>query len=173
MAGGATFRRAGHADDLRAYRAVVLARDAQLAAVEADLVGYFAKEPFAAGVARLGAYRGGGGEVCDWRRFGQASALMGFVGLVPSEYSKWRQHPTGPYHPGRQRPSAHPAGRGRLGIPASAFGGRRVSRSAKRGCRLRWWPGLTAQLRLCGRFRHLAAKKNIKSVVAAAVAREL
>jgi transposase len=31
----------------------------------------------------------------------------------------------------------------------------------------------SAQLRLCGRFRHLTAKKNIKSVVAAAVAREL
>ena len=30
-----------------------------------------------------------------------------------------------------------------------------------------------AQLRLCGRFRHLAARKNTKSVVAAAVAREL
>ena len=31
----------------------------------------------------------------------------------------------------------------------------------------------SAQLRLCGRFRHLAARKDIKSVVAAAVAREL
>jgi transposase len=30
-----------------------------------------------------------------------------------------------------------------------------------------------AQLRLCGRFRHLASHKNTKSVVAAAVAREL
>jgi transposase len=30
-----------------------------------------------------------------------------------------------------------------------------------------------AQLRLCGRFRHLASRKNTKSVVAAAVAREL
>jgi hypothetical protein len=30
-----------------------------------------------------------------------------------------------------------------------------------------------AQLRLCGRFRHLAARKNTKSIVAAAIAREL
>ena len=30
-----------------------------------------------------------------------------------------------------------------------------------------------AQLRLCGRFRHLAARKNTKTVVAAAIAREL
>ena len=28
-------------------------------------------------------------------------------------------------------------------------------------------------MRLCGRFRHLAARKNVKSVVAAAIAREL
>jgi transposase len=26
-------------------------------------------------------------EVCDWRRFGRAASLMGFVGLVPTEYS--------------------------------------------------------------------------------------
>jgi transposase len=26
-------------------------------------------------------------EVCDWRRFGKATSLMGFCGLVPSEYS--------------------------------------------------------------------------------------
>jgi transposase len=30
-----------------------------------------------------------------------------------------------------------------------------------------------AQLRVCGRFKHLAERKNTKSVVAAAVAREL
>ena len=30
-----------------------------------------------------------------------------------------------------------------------------------------------AQLRLCGRFRHLAARKNTKTVVVAAVARDL
>jgi hypothetical protein len=30
-----------------------------------------------------------------------------------------------------------------------------------------------AQLRLCGRFRHLAARKNAKTIVAAAIAREL
>lgn len=40
------------------YRAVVLARDAALAAVEADLLPWFDKAPFADGVHRLGAYRG-------------------------------------------------------------------------------------------------------------------
>ncbi len=38
------------------------------------------------GVAQLGALTLAS-EVCDWRRFGRATAFMGFVGLVPSEYS--------------------------------------------------------------------------------------
>lgn len=42
-------------------------------------------------------------EVCDWRRFGRATAFMGFLGLVPSGYSSGactrRKHlPTGNAH---------------------------------------------------------------------------
>ena len=40
------------------YRAVVLTREAQLDAVEDDMRTYFDRDPFAEGVARLGAYRG-------------------------------------------------------------------------------------------------------------------
>ena len=40
------------------YRSTVALRDTALAAVEADLRGYFATDPFADAVARLGAYRG-------------------------------------------------------------------------------------------------------------------
>jgi transposase len=77
------------------YRAVVLTRDAQLAAVEADLACWTSAAPFAEPVRRLAAYRGVTAmgalslqaEVCDWRRFGRAAQMMGFVGLVPSEYS--------------------------------------------------------------------------------------
>lgn len=77
------------------YRAVVCSRDAQLKAVEADLASWFDRDPFAEGVRRMAAYRGvtrmGAlglqAEVCDWRRFGRAASLMGFIGLVPSEYS--------------------------------------------------------------------------------------
>ena len=76
-------------------------REAALGAVEADLVTFFDKAPFAEGVRRLGAYRGvttmGAlalqAEVCDWRRFGRAASFMGFVGLVPSEDSSGqREH---------------------------------------------------------------------------------
>src|SRR5207302_397161 len=76
------------------YRAVVLERDAALAAVSADLLPWRDREPFADAVHRLGAYRGVAelgalsiaSEVGDWRRFPRAQTFMGFTGLVPSEY---------------------------------------------------------------------------------------
>ena len=109
------------------YRAVVFTRDAQLAAVEADLTLWILNSRRSpTPVRRLAAYRGVTAlgalglqaEVCDWRRFGRAAQMMGFVGLVPTEYSSGRPHPPGPYHQGRQRPSPSPTGRGRLGLSA-------------------------------------------------------
>jgi transposase len=129
----------------------------------------------------LGAYRGMAhlgaltiaSEVGDWRRFGRAQAFMGFTGLVLTERSSGqtvrRGHIT---TAGRavvrtqliesawayqHRPWIGPRLRQRQqGLPADT-----VARS---------W---TAQLRLGRRFRTLAARKNVKSVVATAVAREL
>jgi transposase len=77
------------------YRAIVADLDAYLRAVEFDLKCYLERGPFADPVARLSAYRGVtelgalalSAEVCDWRRFPRATSLMGFCGLVPSEYS--------------------------------------------------------------------------------------
>lgn len=77
------------------YRSTVQLRDTSLDAVEADLCGYFATDPFADAVARLGAYRGVthmgglclGAEVFDWRRFPSARGFMGFTGLTCSENS--------------------------------------------------------------------------------------
>lgn len=163
------------------YRAVVMSRDAQLEAVEADLVGWFKQEPFADAVTRLGAYRGvthmGAlalqAEVCDWRRFARASALMGFVGLVPTEYSSG-----GSTRRGHLTKAGNAHVRAQLVEGAWQYQHRPYVGSviAKRHEGVgpqtvaRAW---AAQLRLCGRFRHLAARKNTKSVVAAAVAREL
>jgi transposase len=163
------------------YRATVLARDAALAAVEADMATWLEREPFATAVRRLGAYRGvtrmGAlslqAEVCDWRRFGRAASVMGFVGLVPSEYSSGNRS---------QRGHITKAGnnhlRAQLVESAWSYQHRPYvgAEIAKRQAGLppeviaRSW---AAQLRLCGRFRHLAARKNTKSVVAAAIAREL
>ena len=70
-------------------------REAELAALEAELIPWAAREPLAGPVARLGCYRGiaelGGltlaAEVVDWRRFPAARTFMSYTGLVPSEYS--------------------------------------------------------------------------------------
>ena len=92
-------------------------RSATLDAIEADLSAHYTGPLFADGVARLSAhytgplfadgvarlsaYRGVArlgaltlaAEVCDWGRFGRASAFMGFTGLVPSEYSSGGRRP--------------------------------------------------------------------------------
>ena len=163
------------------YRATVATRDAALAAVEADLVGFLGQAPFAEGVRRLSAYRGVTAmgalslqaEVCDWRRFSRAAAAMAFVGLVPSEDSSG-----GREHRGHLTKAGNAHLRAQLVESAWSYQHRPyVGREiAKRQEGLppevvaRAW---AAQLRLCGRFRHLAERKNTKSVVAAAVAREL
>ena len=98
-------------------------RDAQLAAIEADLAGWQDRAPFAAAVHRLAAYRGItrlgaltlASEVCDWRRFPRAAAFTGFCGLVPSELLQRDVDPAGAHHQDRQRPPARPAGLGRPG----------------------------------------------------------
>jgi transposase len=112
-------------------------------------------------------------EVCDWRRFAHAASVMGFVGLVPSEHSSGattrRGHITkaGNQHVRAQLIESawayqhHPYVGPEIAKRHAGLAPEVVARA---------W---AAQLRLCGRFRHLAARKNTKSVVAAAVAREL
>ena len=163
------------------YRAVVLSRDAQLAAVEADLRMWIDREPFATPVHCLAAYRGVTAlgaltlqaEVCDWRRFSRAASFMGFVGLVPREYSSGAST-----HRGHITKAGNAHLRTQLVEAAWSYQHRPYvgPEIAKRHEGLapevvaRAW---ATQMRLCGRFRHLAARKNTKSVVAAAIAREL
>jgi transposase len=163
------------------YRATVQVRDAALESVEADLGPWCARDPFGDQVARLGAYRGvtrlGGlclaAEVFDWRRFPTARQFMSFTGLVASEHSSGlSQH----------RYSITRAGnshvRGQLCEAAWSYqhrasvgtGLRQRQAGVAPATVARSW---TAQTRLSSRFRALAARKNAKSVVAAAVAREL
>src|SRR3954453_11183284 len=83
-----TFGEAALAAAYAPYRGAGSAREAELAAIEADLACWYDREPFADQVARLAAYRGVdrlgaltlASEVCDWRRFGRATAFMGFTG---------------------------------------------------------------------------------------------
>src|SRR5215207_5520112 len=163
------------------YRAVVAARDAELAAVEADLAHWVDHGPFADQVARLAAYRGVAhlgaltiaSEVGDWRRFPAARTFMGFTGLVPSEYSSGEA-----VHRGRITKAGNAHLRTQLIESAWAYQHRpslgQVLRRRHDGVdpatAARSW---TAQQRLCARFRRLAARKTSRNVVTVAIAREL
>jgi len=163
------------------YRAVLQARDVQLEAIEADLAVWQDRAPFAEAVARLGAYRGVtrlgalhlAAEVGDWRRFARASAVMGFCGLVPSEYSSGQVT-----HRGHITKAGNVHLRTQLIESAWAYqhrpsvGARLASRQQGLDPQVvaRAW---AAQLRLCGRFRRLAASKPSTNIAAAAIAREL
>jgi transposase len=163
------------------YRATVALRDASLEAVEADLVPYFDRDPFGVQVRRLGAYRGvtsmGGlclaAEIFDWRRFSAARSFMCFTGLVPSENSTGQsEHRGNITHAGNRHVRAQlveaawsyrhrPHVGATIGARQEGLAPEILARSWK------------AQVRLYKRFQQLNARKNVKSVVAAAVAREL
>jgi len=160
------------------YRATLSAREA---AVDADLALWFDRAPFADAVHRLAAYRGvtelGGltlaSEVCDWRRFPTAAMFMAFTGLVPSEDSSGeRTRRGGITHAGNTHLRAQ--------LVESAWACK--SRPAAGAVITRRQQGLdpavvarawTAQLRLCGKFRRLDARKTNRKTVVTAVAREL
>jgi transposase len=163
------------------YRATLTAREAAVAAIDADLVSWFDRAPFADPVARLAAYRGIthlgaltlASEVCDWRRFPSAGAFMGFCGLTPSEYSSGertrRGHIThaGNLHLRTQLVESAWAYKSRPAVGACIAARHRdlppqvVARAWK------------AQLRLCGRFHRLDARKTSRNIVVTAIAREL
>jgi transposase len=163
------------------YLAVVQVRTTQLDAVEADLAAWCDQAPFDWQVARLAAYRGItrlgaltlAAEVADWRRFATASQFMGFCGLVPSEYSSGST-----VHRGRLTKAGNAHLRAQLVESAWSYQhrpslGRDIAvrqQGLDPAVTARAW---AAQQRLSGRFRALAARKNTKSIVAAAIAREL
>ena len=167
------------------YRAVLAAREAELAAVEADLAHWYRHGPFADAVSRLAAYRGIAylgaltiaSEVGDWRRFPTARTFMGFTGLVPSEYSSGDS-----VHRGHITKAGNAHLRTQLLESAWAYQHRPslgvvlrrrqegLDPAAAAGTTARSW---TAQQRLCARFRRLAARKTSRNIVAVAIAREL
>jgi len=163
------------------YRAIVAGLDAHLAAVESDLKVYLETGPFTEAVIRLSAYRGVtelgaltlSSEVCDWRRSPRATSLMGFCGLVPSEYSSGNR-----VSRGRITKAGNSHLRSQLVESAWSYQHRPavgpVIKKRQEHCSTetvaRAW---AAQLHLCGKFRRLAERKNSKKIVATAIAREL
>jgi len=178
---GLVFEDKALASTLAHYRSTVQLRDTALEAVEADLRHYFATDPFADAVARLSCYRGVthmgalclGAEVFDWRRFPAARSFMSFTGLTCSENSTGLSE-----HRGAITRAGNSHIRGQLCEAAWSYQHRpglgATIRARQDGANpatvARSW---TAQNRLSKRFAALAARKNVKSVVAAAVAREL
>lgn len=163
------------------YRAVLVARDAELTALHADLAYWYTHGPFADAVVRLAAYRGVAqlaaltlaSEVGDWRRFATARTFMGFTGLVPSEYSsgdsvrRGRITKAGNAHLRTQLIESAWCYQHRPAIGAIL---RRRQHQAGPATVARSW---TAQQRLCARYRRLSAHKTSRNVVTVAVAREL
>ncbi len=163
------------------YLATVKLRDTALGSVEADLVPWCTQDPFGDQVPRLATYRGVttigalclAAEVFDWRRFPKARPFMSFTGLVPGENSTGLTQRRGSI---TRAGNAHL--RGQLCEAAWAYqhspnvgvGIRERQQGVPPETVARSW---AAQLRLSRRFRQLAAHKNVRSVVAAAIAGEL
>jgi len=168
-------------ETLAHYQATLCAREAAVDAIEADLVPWCDRLPFADAVHRMAAYRGitrlGGltlaSEVCDWRRFPTAGMFMGFTGLVPTENSSGdRTRRGGITHAGNshlrtQLVEAAWAYKAKPQIGATL---RHRHEGLDPAVVARAW---TAQLRLCGKFRRLDAPKTCRKTVVTAVAREL
>jgi hypothetical protein len=150
----------------------------QIAALDHQLDEIAAQEPWVDPVRWLCCFRGITtltalallAELGDFRRFGSAGELMGFLGLTPSEYSSGEQPPR-PHHQGRQHPRPPPAHRGRLALPARP----RVSQRIAAG-----HPDVppdvaaraySAQIRLHHRHRTLTAHGKRSTVANVAVAR--
>jgi transposase len=163
------------------YRAILEGLDAHLDAVASDLKVYVNTGPFTGAVARLSAYRGVtelgaltlSCEVCDWRRFPRATSLMGFCGLVPSEYSSGDS-----VRRGRITKSGNVHLRTQLVESAWSYQHRpyvgpaiktRQDRCSEATIARAW----AAQLHLCSKFRRLAERKSSRNIVVTAIAREL
>jgi transposase len=163
------------------YRAVLMAREAELAALEAELHALAQTEPLQTPVARLGCYRGIAeltaltlvAEVTDWHRFASARAFMGYCGLIPTEYSSGGRTRRG----GITKAGPEPV---RTALTESAWSYqhrptigaplRRRQQGASAATLARSWK---AQQRLCGKFRRMTKAGKSPAVAVVAIAREL
>jgi transposase len=163
------------------YLSVVRVREAELAAITADVLAWRDRPPLAEAAHRLAAYQGIAeitglalaAEVGDWSRFSRATGFMAFTGLIPSEYSSGQ---------GRRQGRITKAGNVylRTQLVESAWHYRHrpnISAGLKKRqadvgpdtCARSW----TAQQRLCSRYRRMSARGVDSRIIVTAVAREL
>ena len=163
------------------YRAALDTREAELAAIEAELAPWAHREPLAGPVARLGCYRGIAelgaltlaSEITDWRRFPAARAFMSYTGLVPSEYSSGERTRRGHITKAGSEPvrtTLIEAAWAYQHAPAIGATLRRRQAGADPGTLARSWK---AQRRLHARYRHLISRGKAPGEAVTAVAREL
>jgi transposase len=163
------------------YRATLAVRESELAAIEAELAPWAAREPLAGPVARLGCYRGIAeltaltlaAEVVDWHRFPAARAFMSFTGLVPAEYSSGERTRRGHITKAGSEPVRSALTEAAWSYRhAPAIGARLARRQAGAdpATLARSW---TAQRRLHARYQHLLHAGKAAPEAATAVAREL
>jgi transposase len=139
------------------------------------------REPLAAGVAKLGCYRGiaelGGltltAEIVDWHRFPAAPAFMCCTGLVPSEYSSGDRTQRGRITKAGSEPVRTvltEAAWAYQHAPAIGLTLRRRQAGADPATLARSWK---AQRRLHGKYVHMLHHGKTPPQAATAVAREL
>ena len=112
-------------------------------------------------------------ELGDLSRFQRPSQLMAHLGLVPSQYSSGESTKrggitkTGNRH--ARRVLVEAAWAYRMPARVSRLLLKRQQGVSEQVCRIAW----KAQLRLCSRYRRLAARGKLRKKVVTAIAREL
>ena len=157
------------------------ALDAQLAALDHRLEQVGRSEPWSDPVRWLCCFRGVSvrtalgllAEIGDFRRFGSARELMGFLGLTPTEYSSGESR-----HRGHITKAGNEHAR-RLLVEAAWHYRHAPRASARASAQHPFVPAAVparawvAQVRLHERHRHLTAHGKRSTVANVAVAREL
>jgi transposase len=112
-------------------------------------------------------------ELGDLSRFGHPRQLMGYLGLIPSEASSGEQRRQGPItkagNRSARRALVEAAWAYRYPARVSPDIARRQTTAPKAALDIAW----KAQVRLCGRFRRLAARGVNRNKIVVAIAREL
>lgn len=176
-----TFTHSALTKTLQHYTDVVLHLDRQIEALDADIEGIAACEPFREMVAKLSCLRGIStlaamvilSEVYDLRRFATASQFMAFLGVVPSEHSSGQK---------QRRGGITKTGNGRVRriLVEAAWAYRHYPKVTSRQYKLfaNQPTAITdicrkANLRLTRRFQRLEARGKKSPVAMTAIAREL
>jgi transposase len=166
---------------LQEYLALVAYAEQRRDALDQQIERYALKPAYQRLVARLGCYRGFdtqasmvlATEIGDWQRFGRATELMAYVGLVPREDSSAGRERRGPITKAGNSHCRHVLVQAawsytrRARLPGQRLAARRAGQPA-----LAVAHAIKAEQRLYALYKRLAERKG-KPIAVVAVAREL